>query len=164
MLFPRLFALFIFVPVVELVLFMVLGRHIGIPGTLALIIITALLGASLTRSQGLRTLERFQKRVGSGQIPGEEVIAGLLILIAGALLITPGFLTDAVGFSLLMPPVRSILGRWLLGYYATKAQWKNVKTGQPERFPRADEKPGSATSKGSEKVIDVETKESSAPE
>lgn len=159
MLFPRLLALFLIVPVVELVLFMVLGRYFGIPGTLALIIITALLGANLTRSQGLRTLARFQQRVASGQIPGEEIIAGMLILIAGALLLTPGFLTDAIGFSLLFSPVRNLLGHWLLTHYSSKAEWKTSQATHREQFSTMSD----SSSSGEEKIIDVEATERSVP-
>ncbi|MEN8715840.1 MAG: FxsA family protein [Verrucomicrobiales bacterium] len=107
--FLRLLLLFIGVPVLELCIFMALGNRIGIPTTLAIIVITAVLGAYLTKSQGLKALHKYQAAISSGKLPHEEVMDGLMILIAGAVLLTPGFLTDAIGFSLLIPNVRDIV-------------------------------------------------------
>lgn len=163
MLFPQLRILFILIPLVELVLFMVLGRYFGIPGTLALIVITALLGASLTRSQGLQTLARFQQKLANGQIPGEEIIAGMLILTAGIFLITPGFLTDALGFSLLAPPVRDVLGRWMLAQCSTRAGWQDSQAPGPDRFSRVSTSSRQSPLSGAPRVIDVETTEKPLP-
>lgn len=107
--FARLLLLFIVVPIVELFLFSFIGSRIGLWPTLAIIVITAILGAALTRSQGRQALMNFQQALAQGRMPHQEVTDGLLILIAGAVLLTPGFLTDAVGFALLMPPVRQVL-------------------------------------------------------
>ncbi|MGI9244862.1 MAG: FxsA family protein [Verrucomicrobiales bacterium] len=107
--FGKLLILFIAVPIAELYLFMTIGSQIGLLQTLLIIALTAVLGAWLTRMQGARALERFQKASAEGRLPHEEVIDGLMILIAGIVLLTPGFLTDAVGFALLTPPVRSFL-------------------------------------------------------
>lgn len=105
--FGRLLILFITVPVVELALFLTVGDWIGLPITLAVVILTGFLGAWLTKSQGLRVLQRYRQSLSEGRLPHQEVIEGLLILVAGAVLLTPGFLTDAVGFLLLTPPVRA---------------------------------------------------------
>lgn len=107
--FFRLLLLFIFVPLIELCLFLWLGQRIGIATTLAIILLTAVLGAYLTKSQGLRALERYRSAIASGKLPHEEVMDGLMILIAGAVLLTPGFLTDAIGFALLIPTVRDVV-------------------------------------------------------
>lgn len=104
--FGRLLLLFIGVPVLELLIFLLLGSKIGITPTLAIIVITAILGAYLTKSQGLKALKKYQLALSEGRLPHEEVIDGVLILVAGAVLLTPGFLTDAIGFSLLIPPAR----------------------------------------------------------
>ncbi|MEM7601682.1 MAG: FxsA family protein [Verrucomicrobiota bacterium] len=104
--FARLLILFITIPVLELCIFLILGSKIGISTTLAIIVLTAILGAWLTKSQGLKALTNYQNALSQGRLPHEEVMDGLLILIAGAVLLTPGFLTDAIGFSLLIPTVR----------------------------------------------------------
>ena len=107
--FSKLLLLFILVPLAELFLFMKIGSQLGFPLTLAIIIITAILGAALTKSQGRQALARFQLAMKEGRMPHREATDGLIILVAGALLLTPGFLTDAVGFSLLFPPARALI-------------------------------------------------------
>jgi len=88
---------------------MKIGSRIGIMPTFGIILVTGILGAWLTKLQGMRTLARYQQAVGEGRLPHEEVLDGLMILVAGAVLLTPGFLTDAVGFLLLVPVVRSVV-------------------------------------------------------
>lgn len=106
--FARLFLLFITVPLIELILFVLIGREIGILPTLAIILLTGVLGAALARSQGLRTLAKYREAMAQGRLPAEAVIDGLLILLAGVLLIAPGFFTDIVGILLLAPPLRKL--------------------------------------------------------
>lgn len=117
--FFKLLLLFILVPLAELYLFLTLGKHIGIGPTLAIIILTAFLGAALTRSQGARALSNFRRATAEGRLPAREALDGLLILLAGAVLLTPGFLTDTVGFLLLIPPARAVI-RTALGNYLRK--------------------------------------------
>ena len=105
--FGRLLLLFIIVPILELALFLKLGSKIGLEATLLVILVTAILGAWLTRSQGAQALRRFQQATAEGRLPHAEVLDGLMILLAGAVLLTPGFLTDTVGFLLLVPPFRT---------------------------------------------------------
>ena len=107
--FGRLLLLFITIPVLEFCLFLYLGSRIGVPVTLAIIVVTGFLGAYLAKSEGLKTLRSYQAALGEGRLPHEEVMDGLMILVAGAVLLTPGFLTDAVGFSLLIPTVRTFV-------------------------------------------------------
>ncbi|MEM7310354.1 MAG: FxsA family protein [Planctomycetota bacterium] len=102
----RLLALFLLVPIVELVLLIQLGKHVGLGATLGLIVATGFAGAWLTRRQGLGTLARIQAELGAGSVPTDALIDGLLILLAGAVLLTPGLLTDAAGFLLLVPATR----------------------------------------------------------
>ena len=111
--FGKLLFLFIAIPVAELYLFMTLGKEIGLLPTLAIIVATAFIGAWLTRMQGARAVARFQKATEEGRMPHEAVLDGVMILIAGVVLLTPGFLTDAVGFALLVPPVRGFLRKRL---------------------------------------------------
>jgi UPF0716 protein FxsA len=102
----RLIALFVAVPVAELALLVWLGRRVGLVPTVALILVTGVLGAALARWQGLATLDRFRVAMATGRPPHREVVDGVLILVAGAVLLTPGLLTDAAGFLLLVPAVR----------------------------------------------------------
>jgi UPF0716 protein FxsA len=164
MLFPQIRALFILIPLAEFVLFIVLGRYLGIPGTLALIILTALLGANLARSQGLQTLARFQQKLAEGQMPGAEIITGIMILAAGLFLITPGFLTDAIGFSLLVPPVRGLLGGWLLARCATRVDETRMPTKHGNHFHESSAAGEDAPTSRDPQVIDVETTERPLPE
>ncbi len=107
--FARLFLLFITVPLIELFLFLVIGQRIGIAATFALILLTGILGAALARSQGLKALMKYRESLAQGRLPHDAVIDGLLILVAGAMLLTPGFLTDTMGFLLLVPRCRALV-------------------------------------------------------
>ena len=102
----RLLLLFVVVPAAELALLIEVGGRIGTPATLALIVVTGVVGANLARAQGLGVARTVQRSMNAGQLPGAAVVDGVIILIAGALLITPGILTDAVGFACLVPAVR----------------------------------------------------------
>jgi UPF0716 protein FxsA len=102
----RLAFLFVVVPLLELVLLVQLGRWVGLWPTLALVLTTGIVGASLARSQGLRTLAAFQGELAAGRLPSGPMLDGLAVLVGGAFLLTPGLLTDVVGFSLLIPATR----------------------------------------------------------
>jgi UPF0716 protein FxsA len=105
----RLLLAFILVPIVELALLIELGRHVGLAATLGLIVVTGTVGAWLARRQGLGVLRRMREETAAGTLPAEAVVDGVIIVAAGALLLTPGLLTDAVGFACLVPASR----RWL---------------------------------------------------
>lgn len=111
--FGKLLFFFIAIPITELYLFLTIGKQIGTLPTLAIIVATAVLGAWLTKLQGARAMRRFQAALAEGKLPHEEVIDGVMILIAGVVLLTPGFLTDAIGFALLVPPLRTLLRKRL---------------------------------------------------
>ncbi|MFT5104861.1 MAG: UPF0716 protein FxsA [Verrucomicrobiales bacterium] len=111
--FGKLLLLFIAIPVIELYLFMTLGDKIGVPRTLGIIVATAFLGAWLTKKQGARAMAKLQLAMAEGRMPHNEVLDGVMILIAGVVLLTPGFLTDAIGFALLVPPVRAVVRKAL---------------------------------------------------
>ena len=102
----RLLLLFILVPTVELLLLIEIGRRIGTLPTLGLIVFTGALGATLARHQGLAVLRQVQEETAAGRIPAGAVLDGVLILLAGAVLMTPGVLTDAFGFLCLVPAFR----------------------------------------------------------
>ena len=107
----RLLLLFVLLPLVELVLLLQIGARIGAWPTVALVVTTGILGASLARSQGLRVVSAFQRRLAQGELPGKELMDGLAVLVGGAFLLTPGILTDLLGFSLLIPFTRDALRR-----------------------------------------------------
>lgn len=107
-----LFLLFIVTPIIEIGLFIVIGGRIGILWTLVVVVITAIIGASLVSRQGRGELARARQTLLQGNFPGREIAHGAMILVAGALLLTPGFLTDVIGFSLLVPGVREVLRKY----------------------------------------------------
>jgi UPF0716 protein FxsA len=109
MFFTALLALFIVLPILELALLLRVGEWLGTMNTLALIILTGIVGATLARMEGLRVLRQMQQDLGQGRMPAPYLLDGLMILVAGALLITPGLITDTVGFLLLVPPFRAVL-------------------------------------------------------
>jgi len=109
--FVRLLLLFTVVPLVELAILVQLGRHVGLPATFALVIGTGLVGAGLARWQGLRVARTVMAALAEGRVPASAMLEGLLILVAGALLVTPGLLTDLAGFALLAAPTRRMVLR-----------------------------------------------------
>ena len=118
--FLRLFLLFTCIPLVELYLLLQIGSIIGAVNTILLVIITGVLGAYLAQLEGLRTLERIRSLMAQGEMPGEPLIDALLILVAGFVLITPGILTDLLGFLMLIPATRAPIRRWIKGQMERK--------------------------------------------
>lgn len=109
----HLLVLFIAVPVVELALLIEIGQRVGTVGTIGLIMGTGIVGASLARQQGISTLARLRADLDAGRWPAEPIVDGVLILVAAAVLITPGVLTDLAGFLCLVPACRRLLRRYL---------------------------------------------------
>ena len=105
----RLFLLFTVTPVVELALLIRVGQTLGVLPTVAIVVATGAAGALLARSQGLLALRRLQHALSAATSPGEEIFDGVMILIGGLLLLTPGFLTDLIGFAALLPGTRGVL-------------------------------------------------------
>ena len=101
--------LFVVVPFVELFILIRVGQTVGALPTIAALVVVSVVGAWLVKREGLGVLRRAQARVDAGQVPGVELIDGVLILFAGALLLTPGFMTDVFGLLLLLPPFRAAL-------------------------------------------------------
>ena len=108
-----LFLLFVTIPIVEIALFIQVGGWLGLWPTLAIVILTAILGTFLVRAQGLMAMSQIRSNLQEFQDPTESLAHGAMILASGLLLLTPGFFTDAVGFALLVPPIRLALFRWL---------------------------------------------------
>ncbi len=118
--FFKLLILFISVPIIELFLLIEVGKKISWELTVLIIFITAIIGARLTKIQGSQTIRNVQSALRMGKIPHREVLDGLMILVAGAILLTPGFLTDFVGFCLLIPKLRSYLREFLKNFLKNK--------------------------------------------
>lgn len=108
-----LLAAFIGVPLLEIAVFIQVGDRLGLWNTLAVVILTAIMGTWLLRIQGLATLARVRSQINQGALPTRELFDGLCLLFAGALLLTPGFVTDTFGFALFIPQVRGILRHWI---------------------------------------------------
>ena len=141
-----LLLIFIIVPMIELAVLIQVGSYIGVLWTLALIFITAIIGVRLL--QGLSTLMRAQQRLAEGGIPAQELAEGFLLALAGALLLTPGFLTDAFGFSLLMPGVRGAMAGSVMKVLRPKMMMGGFgQMGQPGQPPHGSpHEPGEAHS------------------
>ena len=107
--FPLLVVLFLVVPLAELYVLIQVGQAIGILDTLALLLIISIAGAWLAKREGLGVLRRMQAALNAGRVPGTELLDGFLVLLAAALMLTPGFLTDVAAILLLLPPVRAAL-------------------------------------------------------
>jgi UPF0716 protein FxsA len=127
MAFPILLLAFIFVPVVEIALLIKVGSAIGVGTTILVVIFTAILGAYLVRQQGLATLTAVKQEMNAGRVPAMQMAEGIALLFAGAVLLTPGFVTDAIGFSLLTQPIR----RAVIAWFANKGmlQMQAAQTG-----------------------------------
>ena len=121
----KLFLAFTLIPLVEIYLLIKLGQNFGAITSILLVIFTGILGAYLARMEGLRTLFRIKETMGEGRMPGEELLDALLIAIAGLVLITPGFITDVVGFLLLIPFTRMLAKNWLKERMRSKSTFRD---------------------------------------
>lgn len=109
----RILLLLTIVPLIELMVLIKVGQYIGAAETVAIVVLAGLLGAWLVRRQGLRTLDDIRRELASAHLPADKMVDALLILVAGVLLVTPGLITDAAGFLLLVPSVRNLVKRFL---------------------------------------------------
>ncbi|HOB74801.1 MAG TPA: FxsA family protein [Phycisphaerae bacterium] len=109
----RLLLLFTLVPVVEVIILIRIGRHIGAGPTLLGVLAIGLLGVWLARHEGFRVLTRIRQELAAGRLPGDSTLDALLVLVAGVLMIVPGVLTDVAGLLLLIPPTRALVRNWL---------------------------------------------------
>lgn len=150
-----LLLLFTVLPLTEFTLLVQIHEQIGLPATIALVLGTGVLGASLARQQGVLTLRRIQQELGDGKMPGDALMDGALILVAGAVLITPGVLTDAFGFALLIPPIRAVLKRGLRRWFAKSVRVQSVGTPPGWSRPEAG---------GQSEIIDAEVIETRVEE
>ena len=109
----KLFLAFTIIPFIEIYLLIKIGSYLGAFNTVAIVILTAFLGALLARYQGFQTMLRVRESLERGEMPAEELLDALLILLAGIVLLTPGFLTDLAGLMILIPKTRLMFKRWL---------------------------------------------------
>jgi UPF0716 protein FxsA len=112
--------LFLVVPIAELAVLIRVGQWIGVVNTIGMLILVSVVGAWLAKRAGLSVLRRIQRQLELGQMPGVELVDGSLVLLAGVLLITPGFLSDILGILLLLPPVRATVRRVLRRRFAQR--------------------------------------------
>jgi UPF0716 protein FxsA len=115
---PILFVVFVVTPLVEIALFVMVGTRIGLGPTLAIVLVTAFAGATFVTRQGRATWATMMSEFSSGVFPAAQIAHGAMILVAGTLLVTPGFLTDAIGLALLIPAVREGIRRWAVRRYS----------------------------------------------
>ena len=148
-----LFLLLLAVPIAEIALFIEAGRLIGIIPTILLTFGTAVAGTFLMRVQGLATLNRIAQSVEKGEMPIGPAIDGMGIFVAGILLLTPGFLTDALGLLLFVPPIRRGVGRWIFRKLSQSAQVRFSTYGASG--PAKPQEPRPAASGGFQKADDV---------
>jgi UPF0716 protein FxsA len=117
-----LFAFFLIVPFIEITVLMQVGSIIGVFPTIFMVVFTAVLGAWMLRRQGFATWQRFQSNLQQGQIPAYEMIEGPILLVGGALLLTPGFFTDILGFACLIPSLRRKIAQYVIENHLLAAQ------------------------------------------
>jgi len=123
----RMLLLFIGLPAIELALLIEIGQRIGTLETLLLIVVTGVVGASMARSQGLRVIRNVQQQLARGEMPADSLVDGLMILVASALLVTPGILTDAFGFLCLVPVFRTLVKRDVIRRFERAARENRIQ-------------------------------------
>jgi len=126
-----LFVVFIVVPIVEIALFIKIGALVGLWPTIIIVILTAIIGTRLVKLQGLNAIKNIQKSITIGQDITNSLINGALILIAGVLLLTPGFFTDAIGISLLFPHTRALWVKYGSSYVMNRVVFSTGKKNNP---------------------------------
>jgi UPF0716 protein FxsA len=119
-----LILVFTAIPIIELALLLRIGERIGTVNTIAVVIITGILGAYLARSQGLMVVKKIKQDISLGIMPGDKLLEGALIFVGGIVLLTPGFLTDFAGFLLLIPFTRNLIKQRLKSRIRARIQWR----------------------------------------
>ena len=117
-----IFLIFILVPIIEIAIFITVGSNIGILNTIAIILLTAMIGIYFVRRQGLTLLFNAQRNMTQGIMPTEEIKGGIFLLISGLLLITPGFFTDCVGFLMFLKPVQNFISQKARNYFHSRTR------------------------------------------
>jgi UPF0716 protein FxsA len=146
----RLFLLFVLTSITELALLLLIAEHTSALFTVGLIIVTGFVGAWLTKREGIQCFSRIQAELSQGHLPGDSLVDGLMILVAGAVLLTPGVLTDILGFCLLIPPIRAILKQLVIARFKHRIVVSGFSSTPPQGA-------------SSEDIIDVEHRPSEPP-
>lgn len=141
---PLFLLLFLAIPLIEIYFMIELGSVLGAGFTVFMVVLTAIIGAALVRFQGFTTLARAQREMAQSRMPAVEALEGGMLLLAGAMLLLPGFFTDALGFLMLIPPLR----QWLIRRFLAK----RVMPVQPSQNTRPGDDPG-------RRVIDIDHKD-----
>jgi UPF0716 protein FxsA len=132
--FVKLFLAFTLIPFVEIYLLIKIGAQIGAFNTILIVILTGLLGASLARLEGIKTMTKVRESLNRGDLPAEEMLDAMLIFVAGVVLLTPGFITDLTGLALLVPKLRYWFKRWLRRKFDEWLDKTNGRGGMSIRF------------------------------
>ena len=117
-----IFLIFIFIPLIEIVIFITVGTNIGILNTIAIILLTAIIGIYFVRRQGISLLFNAQRNMSQGIMPKEEIKGGIFLLISGLLLITPGFFTDCIGFAIFLKPIQNFVSAKAKNYFLSRTR------------------------------------------
>jgi len=132
--FLKLFLAFTLVPFIEIYLLIKIGAQVGAFNTILIVILTGLLGASLARLEGIKTMTKVRDSLNRGDLPAEEMLDAMLIFVAGVVLLTPGFITDLTGLALLVPKLRYWFKRWLRKKFDEWLEKTNGRGGMSIRF------------------------------
>ena len=132
--FIKLFLAFTLVPVIEIYLLIKIGAQLGAFNTVLIVILTGLLGASLARREGIKTMTKVRESLNRGELPAEEMLDAMLIFSAGIVLLTPGFITDLTGLAILVPNARYWFKRWLRRKFVEWLETSNEKRGTSVKF------------------------------
>ena len=117
-----IFLLFIFIPIIEIAIFITVGSNIGILNTIAIILLTAIIGIFFVKRQGLNLLFNAQRNMTQGIFPTQEIKGGIFLLVSGLLLITPGFFTDCIGFAMFLKPVQNFVSLQATNYFRSRTR------------------------------------------
>ena len=115
-----IFLIFIFIPIIEIVIFISVGSNIGILNTIVIILLTAIIGIFFVKRQGLNLLFNAQRNMSQGIFPTQEIKGGIFLLISGLLLITPGFFTDCIGFAMFLRPIQDFVSHQAGNYFKSR--------------------------------------------
>ena len=133
-----LILIFVITPIVEMWVLIKVGGIIGALPTIGLVLLTAVIGLALLKQQGISTLMRARQRMQDGQMPAKEMVEGIFLAIGGALLLTPGFVTDTIGFACLLPGVRGLLISWGLKHIRLGPQVFHSDNYAKHQYSRSD--------------------------
>ena len=133
------FLIFLIVPVLEMWVLITVGQIIGALPTIGLVLLTAVIGVNLLRAQGLSTLTRAQEKMSNGSLPAQEMIEGMALAVGGALLLTPGFATDAFGFACLIPASRKYMASRVFNYFLKNGSIHTSSMGQAAEYKEESE-------------------------